>query len=650
MHQHESAHRLVPFFKQTARNQELSSLLRALHERHPLHPHDYAPIFQLLTRARASLSHAKQLHAHLTLRGLRPDAFLAAKIVALYSSSRDLRSATLLCHRVPRPSTLLFNALIRGHSLFASPAESLEIFHHMLSRGLHPDHFTFPFALKCCAELQSLPLGQSLHLQCLRFGLDKDLYVGSSLVNMYAKCGELLVARSLFDTMLVRDLSSWNALIAGYMKSGTVVRAQQLFDVMPERNIITWTAMISGYSQNGMADCALSLFEEMKKAESEVKPNWVTIVSVLPTCAHSAALEQGKQIHNYASAMGMDTHPTVQIALLAMYAKCGNLAAACQCFDSIHEKNKDVIAWNAMIAAYASHGLGADAVSVFEDMIKSGVHPDSITFTSLLSGCSHSGLVDDGLKCFYSMKTVYSVEPRSEHYACVVDLLGRAGRLVEAIGIIDEMNVDVSPSVWGSLLSACRTHRNLEYGEIAAKKLFELEPENSGNYILLSNMYADFGKWEEVKKLRTLLKERGMRKSPGCSWTEINGKTHAFFEGDKSHPQSREIYMLLEDLGRKMKAAGYVPDIKFVLHDVSEEEKESSLKTHSEKLAIAFGLLNTSPETETVLRVTKNLRICGDCHVFAKFISKIYSRDIIIRDVNRFHHFKDGACSCGDYW
>ncbi|KAH7652185.1 TPR-like protein [Dioscorea alata] len=644
------------FFKQTTKEQELSSLLQTLHGHHPLHPRHYASIFQLLTRFRGSLSQAKQLHAHLTLRGLRPDAFLAAKMVALYSSSRDRRTATLLSRQVPCPSTLLFNALIRGHSLFASPLETLDIFRQMQLHGLPPDHFSFPFALKCCAELQFLPLGQSLHSQCLRFGLEKDVYVRSSLVNMYAKCGELLVAHHLFDAMLVRDVSSWNALITGYMKFGAVGMAKELFDDMPKRNIVTWTAMISGYSQNGMADSALSLFEDMKKEGSQVQPNWVTIVSVLPACAHSAALEQGQRIHDYATAMGMDAHPTVRIALVTMYAKCGNLVAAHRCFTSIlgeddNNSKNDLVPWNAMIAAYASHGLGAEAATLFEDMIKTGVKPDSVTFTSLLSGCSHSGLVEDGLKYFDSMKTVYSVEPQAEHYACVVDLLGRAGRLAEAVGIIERMNVvEAGPSVWGSLLSACRTFRNLEYGEMAANRLFVLEPENSGNYVLLSNIYADFGKWEEVKKLRSLLKERGIRKSPGCSWTEINGKIHAFFEGDKSHPQSRQIQILLEDLDKKMKAAGYVPDTRFVLHDISEEEKECSLKTHSEKLAIAFGLLNASPGTVRVLRVTKNLRICGDCHVFAKFISNIYSQEIIIRDVNRFHHFKTGTCSCGDHW
>lgn len=473
--------------------------------------------------------------------------------------------------------------------------------------------------------------------------------MGSSLINMYAKCGEINDARHLFDLMSVRDASSWNGLIAGYMKAGDLKAAEELFAVLPNRNIVSWTAMISGYSQNGLADRALALFEDMRQGGNDVKPNWVTIASVLPACAHSAALEQGEQIHIYAAAMGFDTHPVVQIALVAMYAKCGSLVRARHCFDRIDKKDRDVIAWNTLITAYASHGHGAEAVSSFEEMLRSGVRPNEITFIALLSGCSHSGLVDQGLRYFDCMRMVHSVEPRSEHYACIVDLLGRAGRLDEAKEMIDRMEIYAGPSIWGALLSACRVHRKLEIGEIAAKKLFVLEPENSGNYVLLSNMYAEFGRWEEVKKIRALLKDRGIRKSLSCSWIEINRKVNAFLCGDKSHPQATGIYMLLlEDLPKKIKAAGYVPDTRFVLHDVSEEDKECNLTTHSEKLAVAFGLLNTGPGT--LLRVTKNLRVCGDCHMAIKFISKIYDREIILRDVNRFHHFKDGSCSCGDYW
>ncbi|OVA12914.1 Pentatricopeptide repeat [Macleaya cordata] len=626
----------------------LRTLLDTL-EQNPPHILSYAPIFQFLTGTTNSLKLGQQVHAHMTVRGFQlPNAFIGSKMVAMYASSGDIDSAILLFDRIENPSSLLYNSIIRGYTRLGYYEKTIRIYLQMRSQCLRPDNFTFPFVLKSCAEFSFVHIGKCVHGQSLKMGLEFDLYVGTSLIDMYVKCGEINDAHKLFNKMSVRDVSSWNALIAGYMKNGVVQVAEDLFGRMSKRNIVSWTTMISGYTQNGLVDQALNLFEEMQRQDSEVKPNWVTIMSVLPACTHSATLEQGRGIHKYASEIGLGSNSSVQTALVAMYAKCGNLIDAHRCFERICERERGLITWNTMITAYASHGRGIETVSTFEDMIRAGVQPDFITFTGLLSGCSHSGLVDLGLKYFNSMTEVYFVEPRVEHFACVVDLLGRAGLVMEAKHIIDRMPMKPGPSIWGALLSACRTHGNLEIGEVAAKNLFVLEPENSGNYVLLSNMYAEAGRWEEVNNLRALLKDQGMKKSPGCSWIEINGKAHLFLGGDTSHPQVKEIYMLLEALPKKIKVAGYVPDTSFVLHDVSEEEKECNLTTHSEKLAIAFGLLNTSPGT--VLRVTKNLRICGDCHSATKFISRIYGREIIVRDVNRFHHFKDGSCSCGDYW
>ncbi|TQD93651.1 hypothetical protein C1H46_020754 [Malus baccata] len=626
----------------------MRTLLKPLLAQDPRFVSFYAPIFQSLT-GKNLLKLGQQVHAQMALRGFEPDAYLGAKMVAMYASSDDLDSAVAIFHRVNNPSTLLYNSIIRAYTLHGFSEETMEIYGRMHCLGLKGDNFTYPFVLKCCAELSRIWIGKCVHGLSLKVGLESDMYVGTSLINMYVKCCDMSDARRLFDKMTVRDVSSWNALIAGYMKDGEICLAEDLFGKMPGRNIVSWTAMISGYTQNGLAEQALFLFDEMLKKDSKVKPNWVTIMSVLPACAHSAALERGRKIHNFASRIGLESNVSIQTALLAMYAKCGSLLDARQCFERVRRTQNNLVAWNTMITAYASHGRGSEAVSTFEDMIVAGVQPDNITFTGLLSGCSHSGLVDVGLKYFDYMKRVYSVEPRVEHYACVVDLLGRAGRLAEAKDLISKMPMQAGPSIWGAMLSACRKHRNLEIAEIAARSLFILEPENSGNYVMLSNIYAEAGMWKEVDNLRVLLKAQGVKKNPGCSWTEVNGKAHLFLGGDTSHPQAKEIYeFLLDELPKKIKAAGYVPDTSFVLHDVSEEEKEHSLTTHSEKLAIAFGLLNTSPGV--VLRVTKNLRICGDCHTATKLISRIYEREIIVRDLNRFHHFKDGNCSCGDYW
>ncbi|KAL7119544.1 hypothetical protein ACP275_02G069600 [Erythranthe tilingii] len=613
----------------------------------PVQPSSYAAVFRAFT-GKSLLRQGQQLHAHMFIRGVSPTAFLAAKMVAMYASSGDISAASRVFHSIRDPTTLLFNSIIRAYSLYRFSHETLQSFARMHSSSLRGDYFTYPFVLKSVADLFLIRFGKCTHGLIVKDGLDLDVYVGTSLIDMYVKCGELSDARNMFDQMPARDVSSWNALISGYMRDGTFELARELFDKMPVKNIVSWTSMISGYTQNGLADNALQLFDEMSRQDSEMKPNWVTIMSVLPACAHSSALERGKKIHNFAQGKGLDSHPSVQTALVGMYAKCGSLADARWCFDRIKPNSKNLVSWNSMITAYASHGLGMEAVQTFECMIESGVGPDGISFTGLLSGCSHSGLVDIGLRYFDSMSSVYLVEKKHEHYACVVDLLGRAGRLVEAYELISRMPMQAGPSVWGSLLAAGRCHRNLEIAELAAKKLFVLEPENSGNYVILSNMYAEAGMWEEVDNLRGVLKSKCVKKNPGCSWIEMNGKAHLFLGGDASHAQTREIYSFLEELPEKMKAAGYVPDTRFALHDISEEEKEFSLTTHSEKLAIAFGLLNSSGGE--VLRVTKNLRICGDCHTAIKFISKIYDREIVVRDVNRFHRFKEGSCSCGDYW
>lgn len=626
----------------------LNNLLQPLLGNNPAQLSFYGPIFQFLT-GKNYLKLGQQLHAHMALRGLSPSAFLAAKMVAMYASSGDINSAFHLFSAVKYPSTILFNAILRAFTLYGESRQTVNIYYQMHSLGLRGDYFTFPFVLKSCAELSCFGLGKCVHGLSLRSGLEFDVYVGTSLIDLYVKCGELGNARKMFDEMPLKDVSSWNALIVGHMKDGLVNFAEGLFWRMPDKSIVSWTAMISGYTQNGLADKALGLFDEMMSQKAEaMRPNWVTIMSVLPACAHSAALERGRQIHRYASERGLESITSIQTALMAMYSKCGSLGDARECFDRMRLNERNLVAWNTMITAYASHGCGNETVTTFEEMIRAGVQPDAITFTGLLSGCSHSGLVDAGLKYFNCMRSVFLVEPGLVHYACVVDLLGRAGRLVEAYNLISQMPMQAGPSVWGSLLAASHKHRNLEIAELAAKKLFVLEPANAGNYVMLSNMYAKAGMWEEVNNLRTLFKSKGVKKTPGCSWTEVNGKSHLFLSGDTSHPQTKQIYMMLEELPEKIKEAGYTPDTSFALHDVCEEEKENNLNTHSEKLAVAFGLLNTS--LNTVIRVTKNLRICGDCHTAIKFISKIYRRNIIVRDVNRFHHFKDGSCSCCDYW
>jgi pentatricopeptide repeat protein len=343
---------------------------------------------------------------------------------------------------------------------------------------------------------------------------------------------------------------------------------------------------------------------------------------------------------------GFELDVVVGSALVDMYAKCGSIDEASNVFNKMPERN--IVTWTVIIIGYAQHGYAQEVLKLFSQMQDTGMKPDHVTFVGILSACSRAGLVNEGCNYFNSMSQDYGVNPRPEHFACMVDLLGRAGHLTEAKDFIEKMPFEPSISVWQSLLGACRIHGNMELGKYAAERLLELEPHDSATYVLLSNIYAAANRWDDVARVRKMMKDRGVKKEPGRSWTNVNNTVHEFISDDSSHPQAEEIYKMLQRLSNQMKDAGYVPNTDFVLHDIEKEQKENSLSHHSEKLAIAFGLIKTPPGAP--IRIMKNLRVCGDCHIATKFISKIVCREIIVRDATRFHHFKNGLCSCGDYW
>eukprot|EP01018_Ginkgo_biloba_P036700 Gb_40432 [translate_table: standard] len=673
-----------------------------------------ASTYHCLLQRCTNMETLKQVHAHLFKCGHEKNIFLGTKLVDLYAMCDNMEQARLVFDRIYTSNAFLWNVMIKAYAVNGPCEESLTLYQQMQREGIQPNKFTFPFVLKACAGLSALQEGKEIHNHIVRTGFESDVFVGNSLVAMYANCGSVQIARQVFDNMSERDVVSWNAMIDGYNQNGhadealtlfnrmqlegikpnlvtlvsvlpacahltalqqgkwihgciirsgfewdvvvltalvdmyakcrSMEEARQLFDKMSKRNVVSWTAMIAGYAQNGQANEALTLFSQMNMAE--IKPNSVTMGSVLLGCAHLAALQQGKWMHGYVVRNGFESDVVVGTALIDMYAKCGSVETARRLFDLMSER--DVVSWSAMIAGYGMHGYGEDALALFSQMQQAGMKPNSITFVSVLSACSHAGLVDEGWQYFDCMIKNYSIIPRVEHYACMVDLLGRAGCLDEAQEFIRKMPLQPGATVWGALLAACRIHCNIELGEHIAEHLFYLEPENAGCYVLLSNIYAAAGRWDDVAKVRTMMKGRGLKKKPGCSFIEVNNRVHAFFVGDRSHPQSEKIYATLENLAGQMKEAGYVPNTNFVLHDVEEELKENMICSHSEKIAIAFGLMNTIPGTS--IRITKNLRVCGDCHSATKFISKIVKREIIVRDANRFHHFKGGLCSCRDYW
>eukprot|EP00253_Pinus_taeda_P020010 PITA_20010 len=489
----------------------------------------------------------------------------------MYAKCGSIEFAQRWFDKISNKNVVSWKIMISGYVQNGLAIEALILFRNMVAENVTPNCVTAAIVLQACAHLASLQQGMSIHGYILRRHLEVDVFVGNFLIDMYVKCGNVEMAQQVFDKMLRSD-------------------------------VVSWSAMITGYTQSGHAKEALSLFQKMQL--EGLRPNSFTMASVLPACAHLKALLEDV---------------IVGTALIDMYAKFGNIDFAQRAFDKISKR--DVIPSSAMIAGYGMHGHCEEALHLFSKMINIGIRPDHITFQSVLSACSHAGLVDEGMPYFDSMIQDYCITHSVDHFACMIDLLGRAGRLSEAQEIIERMPLKPNISVWGALLGACGVHRNIKLAQYVAERLFEIDPKNFGYYALLSNIYAASGRWNDVAKVRTMVKEPGLRKTPGCSSIMVNKRVHAFFVGDRSHPQSENVYGTLETLVGQMKEAGYIPNTDFVLHDVEEEVKGQMLSSHSEKLAIAFGLINTSPSTAT--RITKNLRMCGDCHNATKFISKI---------------------------
>ncbi|KAJ8643893.1 hypothetical protein MRB53_005641 [Persea americana] len=383
-------------------------------------------------------------------------------------------------------------------------------------------------------------------------------------------------------------------------------------------------------------------------AEEGFRPDERTLASVLPSVSRLGALSLGKWVHSYAENLGMEMNVFLGSALVDMYSKCGSIDSAIGVFNRIGPLKRNVVLWNAMIGGFAMHGHGRDALQLFQTMLASGIQPTDVTFVGVLRACSHAGMVDQGLSYFKAMTEGYNVEPTIEHYGCMVDLLGRAGRLEEAEKLMKSTDEGRDVVLLKTLLGACRVHGNIEIGERIGNQLIDLASDDSSCYVLLANLFASVGRWEDVNKLRNLMKKRGVRKIAGCTSIELDSVVHEFHAGDMSHPRIEEIYAKLEEIRLELKVEGYIPNTSQVLADTGEEEKEASMYRHSEKLAIAFGLINTTPGS--TIRIVKNLRVCLDCHTVTKLISKLYDREIIVRDQNRFHHFKNGLCSCSDYW
>ncbi|KAJ0975299.1 hypothetical protein J5N97_017264 [Dioscorea zingiberensis] len=605
-----------------------------------------------------------------------------------------------------------WNFAIRQAADSGVPARVLELYQRMRAERAPPDCHTLPPVIKACAQLRDLTAGAELHRDASQLGLLQDLIVSNSLISMYSKCGRFDLSNKVFDEMRERNVVTWtsmigactqngrpsmamslfkqmlserirpnrptflnlmpcishaedadelyrlimeegldsdlsikNAAVVMYSRCGRIGAARRLFDGIDNKDLFSWSAIMEAYANADIFDETLRLLIQMK-AQCFV-PDYVTVLGIIGACSKStlSSLRQAKFIHGFVVRCSFEQNLMVGTSLIDMYVKRGSLGSARHVFDQMQQRN--LVTWSTMISGYGMHGKGEDALELFHQM-KHFVRPDYIVFVSVLSACSHAGLIEKGWQCFNSMTKEFGLVPRTEHYACMVDLLGRSGKLKEAREFIERMPIKPDSSVWGSLLGACRIHPNVELAEFAARSLFHLDPKNPGRYICLSNIYTSLGKTEEANRIRNLMKRRGVKKTDGYSVVEVKNKVYKFLVGDQMNPQSKLIYRELEILMDRIREEGYMPNTNFALHDVEEETKETSLYIHSEKLAIVFGLLNSAPDCD--IRIHKNLRVCGDCHTASKFISKVTQRRIVMRDSHRFHHFSNGICSCGDYW
>lgn len=558
----------------------------------------------------------KQVHAQVLKLGLFWDSFCCSNLVATCALTKwgSMEYACSIFRQIEEPGSFEYNTMIRGNVNDMKLEEALLLYVEMLERGIEPDNFTYPFVLKACSLLGELKERMQIHGQVFKAGLEGDVFVQNSLISMYGKCG-------------------------------AIKHACDVFKKIEEKSVASWSAIIGAHACVEMWHECLMLLGDMS-SEGSCRAEESTLVNVLSACTHLGSPNLGNCIHGILLRNISELNVVVKTSLIVMYVKCGSLEKGLFVFQSMAEKNR--YSYTVMISGLAIHGHGRKALEIFTEMLEEGLAPDDVVYVGVLSACSHAGLVNEGLQCFKNMQFEHNIKPTIQHYGCMVDLMGRAGMIKEAYDLIMSMSIKPNDVIWRSLLSACKVHLDLEIGEIAAKNLFMLNSNNPGDYLVLANMYAKAEKWDDVAKIRRKMADKKLVQTPGFSLVEAKRKVYKFVSQDKSQPQWNTIYDMIHQMEWQLKFEGYVPDTSQVLLDVDEEEKRERLKCHSQKLAIAFSLIHTSEGSP--IRITRNLRMCSDCHTYTKFISMVYDREITVRDRHGFHHFKDGTCSCKDYW
>ncbi|KAF8410132.1 hypothetical protein HHK36_002654 [Tetracentron sinense] len=582
----------------------------------------------------SALKHGREIHAHIIRSGLELDTSIANSLITMYSKCKEVSKARIVFERLPFKDVVTWNSMLSGYEKNEQQEYCFELFRKMQLSGCEPDAYSFTVILGAASSDSS----------------GFEYFRGGGEIHGY-------VLRRTAPGGLGVSIS--NAIITMYAKFNRVADAEKIFKGLKKKDSYSWNAMMDGYSVNDQPEDAIMIFLDVQK---EGLPSDHLAFSILLTaCGRLVSLRLGMQFHaiiikhfhhrNYASRNSL---LSINNALVSMYSKCGSIHNSAKVFLSMGRR--DVFSWTAMITGYSHHGMAYESLQLFERMKRDGLEPNLVTFLGLLTACAHGGLVKEGTHYFSSMSKDYGLNPNTEHYASMVDLFGRSGqlecatKLVEAGATRFKFNHGDTLNLWRVLLGACHAHKQLDLGVHAATKILESEPEDETTHVLLSNLYASSGMWEDAMRVRKLMRDKGLKKEVGCSWIEAGNRRHVFVAGDISHPWRKEIYEKLEVLDSRFRRMGYVPMTEYVLHDVDEMQKEVIIGCHSEKLAVSFGLLQSGSGSRDTIRVIKNLRVCGDCHNWMKITSEMEGRCIVLRDSRRFHFFKDGSCSCGDYW
>ncbi|XVE66114.1 hypothetical protein DITRI_Ditri08aG0054800 [Diplodiscus trichospermus] len=613
---------------------EALGLFAMLHrEGHELNPFVFTSILKVLVSMECP-ELGWNLHACIYKLIHESNAFIGTALIDAYSVCGCVDYAREVFDGIRFKDLVTWTGMLGCYAENGLFEEALEVFNQMRLVGFKPNNFTFAGVFKACIGLEAFDVAKGIHGCVLKTRYEHDIYVGVGLLEFYTRC---------------ENLGS----------------AQQVFEEMPKKDVIPWSFMISWFAQSDQSEAAVYLFCRMRQAL--VVPNQFTFASAIQACSTMGDLDLGKQMHGLVLKVGLDLDVFVSNALMDVYAKCGRIEDSVELFE--RSINRNDVSWNTMIVGYVRCGDAEKAMGFFLEMLENrvlateityssvlcasaslaalelgaqihsltvktnyaknnmmqdqGYVPNSLTFVGVLSACSISGQLSQGEAYFTSMFQDYGIEPCIEHYSCMVWLLGRSGHLYKAVKLIEEIPFEPSVMIWRALLGACVIHNNVDLRRLYARCILEMEPQDDATHVLLSNMYATASRWEDVTAIRQSMKKKGMKKEQGDEW---------------------DIGML----NMRTRQAGFVPNYSAVLLDVENEEKERLLWVHSGRLALAFALFRTPSGSQ--IRIIKNLRICVDCHAAMKLISKIVQRDIIIRDMNRFHHFHDGICSCCDYW